>query len=104
MKMAEDGRELMTGIYQAEDFLGINTILSNNEHEDTATTLEDSCLCFPKTQFDEMLTVSRCCRKFLEILSHEIRKRMGIFCSLPTNLFGFRRSDSTFIQTTRRWN
>jgi hypothetical protein len=26
--------------------------------------------------------------KFLEILSHEIRKRMGIFCSLPTNLFG----------------
>jgi CRP-like cAMP-binding protein len=31
MKMAEDGRELMTGIYQAEDFLGINIILSNNE-------------------------------------------------------------------------
>jgi hypothetical protein len=27
MKMAEDGRELMTGIYQAEDFLGINIIL-----------------------------------------------------------------------------
>jgi CRP-like cAMP-binding protein len=46
MKMAEDGRELMTGIYQAEDFLGINIILSNNAHEDTATTLEDSCLCF----------------------------------------------------------
>lgn len=84
MKMAEDGRELMTGIYQAEDFLGINIILSNNEHNDTATALEDSCLCFfPKTQFDEMLRLyPDVAGKFLEILSHEIRKKDGYLLQL----------------------
>ena len=84
MKMAEDGRELMTGIYQAEDFLGINIILSNNPHDDTATALEDSCLCFfPKTQFDEMLRLyPDVAGKFLEILSHEIRKKDGYLLQL----------------------
>ena len=84
MKMAEDGRELMTGIYQAEDFLGINVILSNNAQEDTATALEDSCLCFfPKTQFDEMLRLyPDVAGKFLEILSHEIRKKDGYLLQL----------------------
>lgn len=84
MKMAEDGRELMTGICQADDFLGINIILSNNAHEDTATALEDSCLCFfPKTQFDEMLRLyPDVAGKFLEILSHEIRKKDGYLLQL----------------------
>nr|WP_309758920.1 response regulator [Flavobacterium sp.] len=84
MKMAEDGRELMTGIYQADDFLGINIILSDNAHEDTATALEDSCLCFfPKTQFDEMLRLyPDVAGKFLEILSHEIRKKDGYLLQL----------------------
>jgi CRP-like cAMP-binding protein/CheY-like chemotaxis protein len=77
IKMAEDGREFMTGIYQAEDFLGINIILSNNPHDDTATAMEDSYLCFfPKTQFDEMLQLyPDVAGKFLEILSHEIRNK-----------------------------
>ena len=79
IKMTEDGRELMTGIYQAEDFLGINIILSNNTHNDTATALEDSYLCFfPKTQFDEMLRLyPDVAGKFIEILSNEIRKKDG---------------------------
>ena len=77
IKMAEDGRELMTGIYQPEDFLGINIILSNNPHDDTATALEDSYLCFfPKAQFDELLKLyPDVAGKFLKILSHEIRNK-----------------------------
>ena len=77
IKMAEDGRELMTGIYQKEDFLGTNTILSNKPHDDTATALEDSNLCFfPKTQFDELLSLyPDIAGKFLKILSNEIRDK-----------------------------
>jgi hypothetical protein len=41
-----EGRELMTGIYKKET-LGTNTILSNKPYDDTATALEDTCLCFP---------------------------------------------------------
>lgn len=77
IKMAEDGRELMTGIYLAEDFLGINIILSNTPHDDTATALEDSYLCFfPKAQFDELLRLyPDVAGKFLKILSNEIRNK-----------------------------
>ena len=77
VKLAEDGRELMTGIYQAEDFLGINIILSTNPHDDTATALEDTQVCFfPKAQFDELLRrYPDVAGKFLKILSSEIREK-----------------------------
>jgi CRP-like cAMP-binding protein/ActR/RegA family two-component response regulator len=77
IKIAEDGRELMTGIYQAEDFLGTNIILSNKPYDDTATALEDSYLCFfPKVQFDELLRLyPDVAGKFLKILSNEIRNK-----------------------------
>jgi CRP-like cAMP-binding protein len=63
MKMAEDGRELMTGIYQAEDFLGINTILliMNTTCNHTRRQL---FVFFSKTQFDEMCD---CIRMLQEI-------------------------------------
>jgi CRP-like cAMP-binding protein/CheY-like chemotaxis protein len=77
IKMTEDGHELMTGIYQSEDFLGTNIILSNKPYDDTATTLEDSYLCFfPKKQFDDLLLLyPDVAGKFLKILSNEIRNK-----------------------------
>lgn len=79
VKLAEDGRELMTGIYRAEDFLGINIILSDTPYYDTATALEDSSLCFfPKAQFDELLGLyPDVAGKFLKILSDEVREKDG---------------------------
>jgi CRP-like cAMP-binding protein len=77
IKMTEEGRELMTGIYKKEDFLGTNTILSNKPYDDTATALEDTCLCFfPKLQFDELLRLyPDISEKFLKILSNDIRTK-----------------------------
>ncbi|MEO8253304.1 MAG: response regulator [Flavobacterium sp.] len=77
IKMTEEGRELMTGIYQTEDFLGTNIILSNKPYDDTATSMEDSCLCFfPKAQFDELLRLyPDVAGKFLKILSNDIRNK-----------------------------
>jgi CRP-like cAMP-binding protein/CheY-like chemotaxis protein len=77
IKMTEDGRELMTGIYQAEDFLGTNLILSNKPFDDTATAIEDSDVCFfPKAQFDELLQLyPDVAGKFLKILSNDIRNK-----------------------------
>ena len=75
--MAEDGRELMTGIYQAEDFLGVNIILSKGVNIDTATALEDSQVCFfPKEQLEELLLIHPdIAGKFIKILSGEIRDK-----------------------------
>jgi len=77
MKLAEDGRELMTGIYKEEDFLGLNIILCNKPFDDTATALQDTLVCFfPKLQFDELLELyPDIAGKFLKILSSEIRDK-----------------------------
>ncbi|NRS88442.1 CRP-like cAMP-binding protein/CheY-like chemotaxis protein [Flavobacterium sp. 7E] len=77
VKMAEDGRELMTGIYHSNDFLGINTILCHETFTDTATALEDSELCFfPKEELEELLKrYPDVAEKFIKILSNEIRSK-----------------------------
>jgi DNA-binding response OmpR family regulator len=77
LKMNPDGRELMTGMYETDDFLGINAILYNETYTDSATVLEDSELCFfPKEQLEELLRLyPDVAGKFLKILSEEIRDK-----------------------------
>lgn len=77
IKLAEDGRELMTGIYSADDYLGINAILSNEEYADTATALEDSLLCLiPREQVEELLNrYPEVSREFIKLLANDIREK-----------------------------
>jgi len=77
IKLAEDGRELMTGIYSAEDYLGINAMLSNEEYADTATALEDSLLCLiPKEQLEQLLNLyPEIAREFIKLLANDIREK-----------------------------
>ena len=77
MKMAEDGRELMTGIYDADDFVGINIIFSTGAYTDTATAMEDSDVYFfPKGQVEKLLqTDPDLASSFLKILSDKIREK-----------------------------
>lgn len=77
MKLAEDGRELMTGIYIAEDYLGINAMLASEPYNDTATALEDSMLCLiPKDQLERLLNLyPEVGREFIKLLSNDIRDK-----------------------------
>jgi CRP-like cAMP-binding protein/CheY-like chemotaxis protein len=77
IKLAEDGRELMTGIYSSEDYLGINAMLSNETHSDTATALEDSLLCLiPKEQMEQLLNMyPEVAREFIKLLANDIREK-----------------------------
>ncbi|WP_183578072.1 response regulator [Mucilaginibacter sp. X5P1] len=77
IKLAEDGRELMTGIYSADDYLGINAMLSNEEYADTATALEDSLLCLiPKEQLEQLLNLyPEVAREFIKLLANDIREK-----------------------------
>ena len=77
IKMAEDGRELMTGIYSADDYLGINAMLSNEEYADTATALEDCILCLiPKEQLEQLLNLyPEVAREFIKLLANDIREK-----------------------------
>lgn len=94
IKMAKDGRELMTGIYGADEYLGINAMLLNEDHSDTATAMEDSRLCLiPKEILEQLLTqYPDVAREFIKLLAqnnrdkeeqllqmayHSIRKKMA---------------------------
>jgi len=76
-KMAEDGRELMTGIYSADQYLGIQAMLSNEVYSDTATTLDDSALILiPKEQLEPLLNLyPEVAREFIKLLANDIREK-----------------------------
>ena len=77
IKLSEDGRELMTGMYTADDYLGVNVILANEPYSDTATALEDSVLCLiPKDQIEQLLNLYPVVAKeFIKLLSNNIRDK-----------------------------
>ncbi|HVW94516.1 MAG TPA: response regulator [Mucilaginibacter sp.] len=77
IKLAEDGRELMTGIYSNDEYLGINAMLANEPYADTATALEDSTLCMiPKDQLEQLLNMyPDVAREFIKLLANNIREK-----------------------------
>jgi CRP-like cAMP-binding protein/CheY-like chemotaxis protein len=77
IKLAEDGRELMTGIYANDEYLGINALLANEPYADTATALEDSVLCLiPKDQLEQLLNLyPEVAREFIKLLANDIRDK-----------------------------
>ncbi|MDB5123564.1 MAG: response regulator [Mucilaginibacter sp.] len=87
VKQAEDGRELMTGIYSADDYLGINAMLSNESYTDTATALEDSLLCvIPREQVEQLLNLyPDVAREFINILSKDVREKEEQMLQLAYN-------------------
>jgi CRP-like cAMP-binding protein len=77
IKLAEDGRELMTGLYQSEDYLGINAILSSEPYTDTATAIEETALCIiPKDLLEQLLNKDpEVGRAFIKLLAKDIREK-----------------------------
>ncbi|UOE49804.1 response regulator [Mucilaginibacter sp. SMC90] len=75
-QLAEDGRELITGLHTADRYLGIQAMLAEEAYNDTATALEDSQLCLiPKEQLEELLSVyPDVSRQFIKLLAGQIRE------------------------------
>jgi CRP-like cAMP-binding protein/CheY-like chemotaxis protein len=77
IRLAEDGRELMTGIVGSDEYLGVNALLSNEPYTDTATALEDSVVCLiPKDQLEQLLNLyPDVAREFIKLLANNIRDK-----------------------------
>jgi len=73
IKLSQDGRELMTGMYAAGDYIGINAVLSNSAYTDTATAIEDSKVCMiPTEEMEKVLSLyPDVARKFIHLLSSD---------------------------------
>jgi CRP-like cAMP-binding protein len=94
IKLSEDGRELLTGMYGADEYFGIPALLLNEPYTETAEALEDTTVCqLPKEMLEELLNrYPDVARQFIHILSnnlldkeeqllqlayHSVRKRMA---------------------------
>ncbi len=94
IKMSEDGRELVTGMYGPEEYLGIQAMLSGDHYNETAEAVDDTMICLlPKDIVKQLLdSYTDIGQKFIGLLSsnliekeeqllqlayHSVRKRMA---------------------------
>lgn len=77
IKLAEDGRELMTGLYKTDDYLGINALLLDEVFNETAEAAEDTAVCLlPKEAVIALLNLyPDIAKQFIRILSNSIREK-----------------------------
>ncbi|WP_324288384.1 Crp/Fnr family transcriptional regulator [Pedobacter sp. SL55] len=77
IKLSQDGRELMTGMYSDGDYIGISAILTGSPYTDTATAIVDSQLCLiPMDELETMLNLyPEVARKFIHLLSQDNKEK-----------------------------
>jgi CRP-like cAMP-binding protein len=77
LKLAEDGRELMTGLYKPEEYLGVTALLLDEPFNETAEAVEDSSVCLlPREAIITLLnSYPAIGSQFIRILSHNIREK-----------------------------
>jgi CRP-like cAMP-binding protein/CheY-like chemotaxis protein len=77
VKLADDGRELITGLFKADDYLGINALLLDEPFNETAEALEDSAICMlPKEALITLLNQHPAIgQQFIKILSNNVREK-----------------------------
>jgi len=87
IKLAEDGRELMTGMYIAEDYFGINAILASEAYTETATAIEETTLCLiPKDILEQLLNKHPDVgRAFIKLLAKDIKEKETQLLQLAYN-------------------
>lgn len=86
-KLTDDGRELITALYAADQYLGIQALLADEAYSETATALEDSQVCLiPKDQLEEMLNLyPDVSRQFIKLMAGQIREGEEMLLQLAYN-------------------
>lgn len=77
IRINEDGKELITGIYSKGDYFGYEALLKGNEHTDNAEAMEDSeIITMPKDEFFQLVYSNReIAKKFIELLSNKVDEK-----------------------------
>ena len=77
IKLAPDGRELMTGIYSPDEYMGINCMLLNEPHSDTATAMENSTVCqIPRELLEQLMNqYPDVAREFIKLLAKDVKEK-----------------------------
>ncbi|NIJ52607.1 response regulator [Dyadobacter arcticus] len=83
-KRSEDGRELVTGLFRTDDYLGVSALLLEHAFTETAEALEDSAVCM--LQKDSVIALINqypdIGSQFIRILSNDIHEKEEQLLSL----------------------
>ncbi|MGI9553080.1 MAG: response regulator [Aurantibacter sp.] len=73
-KMDEDGKELITALYRADDFLGFTSLVENIPYQETATAVEETTVAgISKSELKEILHKNQnISLELMELLSENI--------------------------------
>lgn len=77
IKLADDGRELLTGLFKAEDYMGVAALLVDENYNETAEVIEDSLVCLlPKENILALINnYPEVSSQFIKILSNNVREK-----------------------------
>lgn len=105
IKTNEDGKELITGIYSANDYFGYEALLKETEHMDSAEAIEDSeIIQIPKIEFFELLYSNReIAQKFIKLLSNNVVEREQRLVDLAYNSVR-QRTAGALIEVFEKFN
>ncbi|MGX5817148.1 response regulator [Chitinophaga lutea] len=86
-KRHDNGKELVTGLYDAGDYLGYTALLESGVYQDTAEALEDAELAMiPRTDFEELITNNPGVqRRFIHLLASNMVEKEEQLIGLAYN-------------------
>ena len=87
VKLSEDGRELITGMYGPEEYFGIHALLSDEVYNETVEAIEDSSLCLlPKDLIHDLLNkYPDIGQQLIRILSNNLKDKEEQLLQLAYN-------------------
>jgi CRP/FNR family cyclic AMP-dependent transcriptional regulator len=86
-KVNDDGKELITNIFNEGDFLGYTSILEEVNYRENAEVLEDaSLMLIPSAEFQELVTTdSKVARQFIRLISRNVLEKEEDLLNLAYN-------------------
>jgi CRP/FNR family transcriptional regulator, cyclic AMP receptor protein len=95
----DDGKELVTELYSAGDFVGHIAMLQGTVYKDTAEALEESEVAIiPKEDFDELLNNNaEVVRKFIQLLANNISDKEEQLLKLAYNSLRRKVADALLL-------
>lgn len=105
-KTHKDGKELITAIHQAGEFIGYTDLIENEEYNESAEALEDSDVSIiPKLDFFSLLYSNRdVAAKFIKMLSNNLHETEERLMNLAYNSVRKRVADALVTLQNRYLN
>ncbi|MFM2135567.1 MAG: hypothetical protein RL021_967 [Bacteroidota bacterium] len=102
-KSNNDGKEFITGIHSAGDFIGYNDLIEDVEHRETAEALEDcEVVIIPRQDFFSLLYSNRdVAAKFIKMLSNNLLEKEERLLNLAYNSVRKRVADALLTLQNR---